>query len=88
MGKPITVQRESQQLIACDVTLNGSGITDFNTSVVASGTRPTVWVPAVTVGSDTGAMVSGLSEGLYEVFVQVVGDSETVVLQAGTLVVE
>lgn len=85
----ITFERESVEFQPVVVTRDGVTITTgISTSITSLGTRPTVWTPAVTVGTQIGCMVSGLSVGAYTVWVQVTDSPETPVKNAGNFVVQ
>lgn len=89
MAKPLaTIQRESVELVTLNVSVDDEAITDFQVCIVLQGQRPITWTDATVIGSDSGALVSGLAQGLYSVFVKVSDDPETPVLFAGTLEIQ
>jgi hypothetical protein len=78
-----TIPRESVELLALTVKVNGFTTTAYETSVVLDPGRPVTWTPAAVVGVSSGPMLSGLAPGLYRVYVRVTDVSESPVVEAG-----
>ena len=85
-GSKLSYDRSSVEFQPVNVTRDGVVITtNITTSITAPNTRPTVWIPTVTLSGKVGFMISGLSSGLYQVWVQINSGAETPVLNAGTI---
>lgn len=79
----LAVPRESVELVALSVAVDGVPVTTYQVQAAAQGTRPTgVWAAPVAAGGDTGYLVSGLPVGLHGVWVRYVSAPETPVLLA------
>lgn len=84
----INFERESVEFQPITITRDGVTITTgVATCITPIGTRPVVFIPAVTVGSQIGCMVSGLSVGTYTVWVQITDSPEVPVKNAGNFTV-
>lgn len=84
----INFERESVEFQPIVVTRDGVTITSgVATSITQLGVRPTVWTPAVTVGTQIGCMVSGLNVGTYNVWVQITDTPEIPVKNAGSFTI-
>jgi len=88
MAQTWTMERESVEFRAVDVTVDDVAETDFEVAVLAYGERPEEedWASADQVGSEYGYLTDGsLAVGTYTVWVRVSSAPETPVLQAGLL---
>jgi len=84
----ITFERESVEFQPIIVTRDGVTITSgVSTCITQLGVRPVNFISAVTVGTQIGCMVSGLTPGAYNVWVQISDSPETPVKNAGSFTV-
>lgn len=79
-------ERESVEFQPVVVTRDGVTITTgVQIATSAINARPVNWVNATTLGDKIGFMVSGLSVGIYEVWVKITDSPEIPVKQAGKI---
>lgn len=84
----ITFERESVEFQPIVVTRDGVTITSgIATCIAQLGTRPVTFIPSVTVGTQIGCMVGGLTVGTYNVWVQITDNPEIPVKNAGSFTV-
>ena len=84
----ITFERESVEFQPVVVTRDGVVITSgIATCIAQLGVRPTTFIPSVTVGTQVGCMVSGLTVGSYNVWVQITDSPEIPVKNAGSFTI-
>jgi len=76
--------RETVEFQPVPITVGGVAVTTGVTySVVAEGTRPTVFVAPTTLGDEIGVMVAGFAPGYWRVFAKIASSPETPVVDAG-----
>jgi hypothetical protein len=84
----ITFERESVEFQPIVVTRDGVPVTTgLSTCITQLGMRPVNFTSAVTVGTQVGCMVSGLTVGTYNVWVQISDSPETPVKNAGSFTI-
>jgi hypothetical protein len=82
--------RESVEFQPILITLDGVTITsNIQTQITAPSARPSSsgWTNAVTLGSEIGLLISGLSVGTYEVWAKVTSSPEVPVIDCGSFAV-
>lgn len=83
MSAPLVVPRETVEYIPITAELNGVvTTTGVSYAIVLEDARPTSWTSATVLNSATYALISGLSEGNYKIFVRVSAAPETPVIEA------
>ncbi len=78
----VTLPRETVEFLPLNVNDGSTAVTTFQTAVLPYKSRPqpSDWVSAVTIGSEHGFMVQGLTPGMYGVWVRVTSTPETIVI--------
>ena len=79
----IAVPRESVELVAVEVLVDGEAVDDYEVAVTAPGGRPLVWNEPDTAGVITGILTGSYPVGSYEVWARYVSAPETPVVKAG-----
>ena len=77
--------RETVEFQGVPITIDGIvTVANIEYCVVAPGSRPLTWIPAVTLAGNTGLMVQGRSVGTYQVWARVTSSPEIPVINCGT----
>ena len=79
--------RESVEWQPINITVDGTPVlTGVQVAVVPAGVRPAAWTTPTTLAGKLGVMLTGLTLGLYDIWVQVNGYApETPVVFAGSV---
>jgi len=86
--KILVLPRETKELIPVEVTVDGvPTTTGVKFAIVPPDQRPTTWVSATVIDSQTLVQVESLTTGEYTVYAQVTNGTELAVLKAGILLI-
>lgn len=76
MPSQVWVPRESVELVALDVKVDGAATTNYQVAVTQGDARPSVWVAPAVAGPDHGYMTGSLTPGLWRLWVKVTDSPE------------
>jgi hypothetical protein len=77
--------RESVEFIPVLISKDGVTVTtNIETAIVAKNARPSGYVSAVLLSGATGALISGLAVGNYDLWARITSSPEVVVLLCGS----
>lgn len=79
----IEIPRESVEILATTVTVNGEPVDNYQVAVTTHSARPTAWVAPTSVDGIVGPLVGPLAAGLYRVWARYVDNPESPVVQLG-----
>lgn len=83
------VERETHEYLPLEVFKDGVAVTSgVSYAVVAWGTRPTTWTPAIESGGQVYFEVDNPAPGYYDVYVKIDASPETPVVAADNLLVK
>jgi len=86
--KILVLPRETKELIPVEVTVDGvPTTTGIKFAIVSPDQRPTTWVSATVIDSQTLVQVESLTPGEYTVYAQVTNGAEVAVIEAGVLLI-
>lgn len=80
-----TYPRETIEFIPVQVTRDGAPIADFEIAITKQGERPTTWNTPDLLDDKRGALLNEPTPGIYRVWARVVGNPESVVVEAGSI---
>jgi len=84
----VPIQRESTELVVVNVTVDNQPVTTFDVCVVPIGSRPTDFQAATVVDGKAGWLSGGLPVGLYNLYVRITDNPETIIDIAGQVSIQ